>query len=275
MGVLRQRGVIPHGLLESRAAPKSRDGLFESHQPRHWTVSSAKVGSHLMEPRWQPPKRPRPPTAHSLTLRNPANRQGKLSSEAIGAWCANFPPMVRIRPASDVTIQLRNPMVAKGLISSEPIGLHTGVERVQLVNRCRPATAPLWSTTMRTSDAIGTHPDIPPVDPNDAAAMLYEAQFTRRFGDRGQQGAVLASRDTAAAADFQKAFIERAATMAPGRKVDTTATDNQSKRADGHAMEKVQALLVGVDGYCLSLFPTFQYIHAPKGITFAFVPDRR
>jgi len=168
--------------------------------------------------------------------RNAAVRCGKLSSEAVGLH-TGVAPAFRPRPASQTTINLRNPAIRDGKLSSDPIGLHTGV--VPQRPRQRPNTAPIWRTGGRTSDDIGTHPAAPRVDPSNRTAMHYEAQFSRRFGEVGQLGAVLKSGSTEAAVQFQKEWLKQAHSMAPKDKEDTTATDNTTVRAEGQRMEKM------------------------------------
>jgi len=226
---------------------EARDGTWEAHQPKSWSSNTFdNVGAGLGE-RWRPGSRGRPPSAHVMFARNRSN-QGRLASEQVGAW-TGFKPMVRPRPASQTTIMLQNPCIREGIISSDPIGLHEGVPANRLAvlqTLRRPNTAPLCldpRRTHRTSDAIGTHPPPKRVDPNDAAAMHYEAQFARAFGDVGREvGAVLASSDTAAAVRFQQEAIARAYELTdPATKIAqrNTLLRSDSKRADGQSMEKM------------------------------------
>jgi len=160
-------------------------------------------------------------------------------------------PLVRPRPASDVTVMLRNPVIRDGYVSSEPIGNHTGfpprkTDDPQLRTKLpqsrtgRPRSAPIWTQTLRTSDAIGMHarPEAP--EANDIAARHYEAQFAHRFGDGGHMGAVHATKATAAAADFQKRWVERATAMQPDNAITFDETEGKTVRDDGQLMEKME-----------------------------------
>ena len=184
-------------------------------------------------------------------MRNPSLSNGRLSSDVIGMH-TGIAPMVRPRPPTPATIMLQNPAVRDGYVSSEPIGLHTGVrprktstpsERVRLpaTRNDRPTTTPVWMTTMRTSDAIGTHPPPEKPDMNDAAQMHFEAQFMHRFGDsNGQLGSVLSSGAiTEAAAEFQKQWVERARQLSTKKIEQVGLSRSQSMRADGEMMEKM------------------------------------
>ena len=194
MGVLRTRSAGP--VRSNKAGwSEAREGTFEAHLPRSWTVSSAQTGNHYTNPEWRP-SRPRPPSAMSKMLSNPNISQAKITSEAIGMH-TGMRPGVRPRPASDATIMMCNPAVRDGHVSSEVVGRHTGVpprlvsrmddpcERTHLPsNRLgRPRTAPIWTSTLRASDAIGAHPRPETPDLSDAAVMHFEAQFSHRFGD--------------------------------------------------------------------------------------------
>lgn len=185
-----------------------------------------------------------------MNIRNSAIRDGKLSSEVVGLH-SGIKPMQRPRPASHATVMLRNPCIRDGYVSSEPIGLHTGFpprktdlpsQRVGLpkTRTGRPQSAPIWRTTLRTSDAIGTHPAPEPPDLNDAAVMHFEAQFSHRFGDNtGQLGTVLATAHTKAAAEFQRRWVARAEEMAKKVYDQPDGTENTSVRTDGQLMEKM------------------------------------
>ena len=125
--------------------------------------------------------------------------------------------------------------------------MHTGVLPKRTESRARPSTTtPLAlssSLTRRTSDIIGHHPAAAPIDPTDAAAMHYEAQFAHRFGETGQDlGSVLSSSDTAAAVRFQQEVVEKAKAMSPTPKPDTTAIDGTTVRADGSRMDQVRCI---------------------------------
>jgi hypothetical protein len=252
----RLGGPAMSGVLRDRNARmrasfgKPRDGTFEAHQPRLWTLSSTETGSHhAKDPRFKP-VRMRPQSAHAMYQRNPAIRDGKLSSEVVG-FQTGFKPMQRPRPAAAATIMLRNPVIRDGYVSSEPIGMHTGVaprktqdpaQRTHLPRnrRDRPQSAPIWRTTLRTSDAIGRHPPPEPPDLSDAAVMHFEAQFRHRFGDnRGQLGSVLASEHTKAAAAFQEAWIARAEELSRKTYSQEDGTENTKLRVDGERMEKM------------------------------------
>lgn len=238
MGVLRARAQT-RGVSSTLLAP--RDGSWEAHQPSSWASTSSQHIGAVWGDAWRPASRGRPPSSATYDQRNPA-MSGRLSSEVVGSW-TGAPPMPRPRPPSKTTIMLRNAAVREGLRSSDPIGMHTGVIRAEglLSPRSRPVTAPLWASTHRTSDAIGTHPVRQPIDYSNPAAMHYEAQFALKFGDKGREvGAVLASADTVAAVRFQQEAMARAQAMVPKPKKDTTATDNTSLRADGTRMEKME-----------------------------------
>jgi hypothetical protein len=138
---------------------------------------------------------------------------------------------------------LRNPVIRDGYVSSEPIGSHTGfaprkTDDARLRNTlptrtCRPRSAPSWIRTARVSDAIGWHPRPETPDVNDTAAMHFEAQFAHRFGEAGHLGAVLSTKGTGAAAEFQKRFIERAAAMQPTNEFEFDETEGKTVRDDG------------------------------------------
>ena len=253
MGVLRGRAGLRHGGTQGLFGP--REGTFEAHQPSSWSSSAASsYGAFYVNSRLAAP-RTRPPSAVEL---------GRISSEAVGVH-TGVRPATRERPASVMTVQLKNPAVRDGRVSSEAVGWHAGAdgwrprttvnpaERTCLpghagpANRprtCRPQTAPLSGRGggggLRSSDSIGSHPPRTPIDQRDAAAVHYEAQFSKRFGESGHSlGAVLAGADTASAVAFQQAWVQRAESMRPVHKKDTTATDNTSKRADGALMEKM------------------------------------
>lgn len=222
----------------------AREGTFEAHLPRSWSTSSSVSGA------FHGIARSRPTTA-STQPRNPCVYEGKISSEAVGLH-TGFKPLVRQRPASHATIMMRNPCVRDGHVSSEPIGLHTGVPprrttdpsiRVSLpeCRTGRPRTAPIWQTTIRTSDAIGTHPEPEEPDMNDAAVMHFEAQFAHRFGDHGSVGSVLSrGKITEAAAEFQRRWVKRAEELSEKKVGDFDATANTSVRVDGQRMEKME-----------------------------------
>lgn len=145
---------------------------------------------------------------------------------------------------------LRNPVIRDGYVSSEPIGSHTGfaprkTDDARLRNTlptrtCRPRSAPSWIRTARVSDAIGWHPRPETPDVNDTAAMHFEAQFAHRFGEAGHLGAVLSTKGTGAAAEFQKRFIERAAAMQPTNEFEFDETEGKTVRDDGQLMEKME-----------------------------------
>jgi len=182
-------------------------------------------------------------------MSNTCIREGKISSEAVGTH-TGFTPSVRPRPASDVTVMLRNPVIRDGYVSSEPIGNHTGfpprrtadpAERARLpqTRKERPRTAPVWSTTLRTSDAIGSHPRPVTPDVNDAAEMHFEAQFNHRFGESGHMGAVLSSKASAAAAEFQRRWVERARKLNEQAVNGVDESENKVMRTDGQLMERM------------------------------------
>ena len=239
-GVLRDRNA------RMRNFGKPRDGSFEAHTPKYWSTTAADSGKHY----GIKPARLRPQSAHAQYQRNGAIRDGRLSSEVVG-FQTGFKPKERPRPASHATIMLRNPVIRDGYVSSEPIGMHTGVlprrtqdpaERTHLPRnrRDRPQSAPIWRTTLRTSDAIGTHPPPEPPDLSDAAVMHFEAQFIHRFGDnRGQLGSVLAEAHTKAAAEFQKQWVKRATMLSAKTYSQEDGTENTKLRVDGERMEKM------------------------------------
>lgn len=240
---LRDRNVKQHNF----GGP--RDGTFEAHTPKSWSVSSHEAGSHIKDPRFKP-VRQRPQSAHASLQRNPCTAYGRLSSEAVGAQ-SGFKPMVRPRPPSDATVMLCNPVIRDGYVSSEPIGNHTGTmprrttipaERTRLPSnrKDRPRTAPIWRTTLRTSDAIGRHPKPEPPDLSDAAVMHFEAQFSKRFGDGGNDlGAVLSNEYTQAAAEFQRQWVKRAEELSRKTHSNPDGRENTSVRNDGQRMEKM------------------------------------
>jgi len=190
----------------------------------------------------------RPASATAKVSANPCNRE-RLASECYGKHTGGR-PLVRPRPASDVTVMLRNPVIRDGYVSSEPIGSHTGfaprkTDDARLRNTlptrtCRPRSAPSWTRTARVSDAIGWHPRPETPDVNDTAAMHFEAQFAHRFGEAGHLGAVLSTKGTGAAAEFQKRFIERAAAMQPTNEFEFDETEGKTVRDDGQLMEKME-----------------------------------
>lgn len=242
MGVLRARAHV------AKASVHPREGTFEAQLPRSWTTSSTQTGNFYNDPAWQP-VRSRPQSASAKVMANASIREGRLSSEAVGMH-SGIRPMVRPRPASDVTVMLRNPAVRDGYVSSEPIGNHTGFqprkttepsERTELpqTRKDRPRTAPIWTRTLRTSDAIGTHPRPVTPDVTDAAVMHFEAQFNHRFGESGHLGAVLSSKATAAAAEFQKRWVERARKMNELEAIVIDESENKVARNDGVLMERM------------------------------------
>jgi hypothetical protein len=182
--------------------------------------------------------------------RNPALNAGRITSEVVGAH-TGFKPLPRQRPVSSVNIMLRNAAVREGHVSSEPIGMHTGTpprrtadprERTQLPQSRtgRPSTAPIWTTTARTSDAIGTHPPEPEPDMNDAAVMHFEAQFAHRFGDHGSVGSVLSrGKITEAAAEFQRRWIARAEELSRTAPEAVDESASRSTRTNGQQMERM------------------------------------
>ena len=96
-----------------------REGTFEAHLPRSWTLSGTAHGSFYCDSRFKPERLSTPSSNDCINF-------GKLSSEAVGMH-SGIPPQVRPRPSSSVNIMLRNPAVRDGYVSSEPIGFHTKV----------------------------------------------------------------------------------------------------------------------------------------------------
>lgn len=130
--------------------------------------------------------------------------------------------------------------------------MHTGVpprfthnpqERTRLPQtRTGRPKASVWTTTLRTSDAIGAHPRPETPDLTDAAVMHFEAQFAHRFGGGdGRLGAVLASgRVTEAAARHQKEWIRRAEELSrPNTVPNGAGRDKLSRHATETAMERM------------------------------------
>ena len=244
MGVLRSR---PGSAMAKRAVFEPREGTFEAHLPKSWTVTSAETGSHSAIR----PARPRPQSAHAKLMANVHIREGRLTSETVGLH-TGVNPLVRQRPASDATVQLRNPAIRDGFVSSEPIGMHTGVAprktrdprtRTSLpqTRTGRPRSAAIWMTTLRTSDAIGAHPKPEPLDMSDAAAVHFEAQFSHCFGDNsGHLGAVLSSGAvTQAAAESQKQWVARAQEFAAQKTTSVDMQSGKTRREDGVMMERM------------------------------------
>jgi hypothetical protein len=147
-------------------------------------------------------------------------------------------PVKRSRPVSKATLHLCNPAVRDGQVSAEAVGFFANVKPRR---PARPTTAPAFRSAMRMSDLIGDSTPKSVIDRSSSAAMHYEAQFSKRFGDGKHGRAVLRSESTEAAVQFQRNFLAHAESMAVMEQANTTtsSTGQISMRADGQTMEKM------------------------------------